>query len=71
MQVFLNLGLLIIKKFWKAGLNGSRLLRKVLDAKNKNEKSICCAGAIGIYPNSLDEVYLEDSPFHNKIFYKK
>ena len=34
-------------------------------------KSICCAGAIGIYPNSIDDIHEENSPLSQENFFTK
>ena len=34
-------------------------------------KSICCAGAIGIYPNSIDDIHEENSPLSQENFLQK
>ena len=52
-------------------LNSTRLLKKTLDRLNIKMKSICCAGAIGIYPNSLDDIHEENSPLSQENFLQK
>jgi len=52
-------------------VNSSQLLIEVLAKQKIKMKSIVCAGAIGIYPNSLDEVYQEDSPLVQDNFLQK
>ena len=52
-------------------LNSTRLLKKTLDRLNIKMKSICCAGAIGIYPNSIDYIHEEDSPLSQENFLQK
>ena len=52
-------------------LNSTRLLKKTLDRLNIKMKSICCAGAIGIYPNSIDDIHEENSPLSQENFLQK
>ena len=52
-------------------LNSTRLLNKTLDRLNIKMKSICCAGAIGIYPNSIDDIHEENSPLLQENFLQK
>ena len=52
-------------------LNSTRLLKKTLDRLNIKMKSICCAGAIGIYPNSKDDIHEENSPLSQENFLQK
>lgn len=52
-------------------VNSSQLLIEVLAKQKIKMNSIVCAGAIGIYPNSLDEVYQEDSPLVQDNFLQK
>ena len=52
-------------------LNGTRLLKKTLDRLKIKMKSICCAGAIGIYPDSIDEIHDENSPLSQLNFLQK
>ena len=52
-------------------LNSTRLLKKTLDRLNIKMKSICCAGAIGIYPNSIDDIHEENSPLSHENNLKK
>ena len=52
-------------------LNSTRLLKKTLDRLNIKMKSICCAGAIGIYPNSMDDIHEENSPLSQENFLQK
>ena len=52
-------------------LNSTRLLKKTLDRLNIKMKSICCAGAIGIYPNSIDDIHHENSPLSQENFLQK
>jgi uncharacterized protein (TIGR01777 family) len=49
------------KEILESRVSGSRLLKKALDQQKIKMKSIVCASAIGIYPNSLDVVYKEKS----------
>ena len=59
------------KEILESRVNGSRLLRKVMDEKNLRLRNIICASAIGIYPHSLDETYDENSPLVVKNFLQK
>lgn len=59
------------KEILESRVNGTRLLRKALDQQNIRMKSIVCASAIGIYPNSLDEVYDENSSLAEENFLQK
>ena len=59
------------KEILESRVNSSRLLRKVLNEKNLKMKSIVCASAIGIYPNSLVEVYDENSSLMEENFLQK
>ena len=52
-------------------LNSTRLLKKTLDRLNIKMKSICCAGAIGIYPNNIDDIHEENSPLSQENFLQK
>ena len=52
-------------------LNSTRLLNKTLDRLNIKMKSICCAGAIGIYPNNIDDIHEENSPLSQENFLQK
>ena len=52
-------------------LNSTRLLKKTLDRLNIKMKSIVCAGAIGIYPNSIDDIHEENSPLSQENFLQK
>ena len=52
-------------------LNSTRLLKKTLDRLNIKMKSICCAGAIGIYPDSIDDIHEENSPLSHENFLQK
>ena len=56
------------KEILESRVNGSRLLKKALDRQKIKMKNIVCASAIGIYPNSLDEVYEENSPLKKSNF---
>ena len=49
------------KEILESRVKGSRLLKKALDRQKIKMKSIICASAVGIYPNSLDVVYEEKS----------
>lgn len=59
------------KEILESRVNGSRLLRKVLNEKNLKMKTIVCASAIGIYPNSLGEAYDENSSLMEEDFLQK
>jgi len=59
------------KEILESRLNGTRLLRKTLDRKKIKMKSICCAGAIGIYPNSKNDIYEENSGLLQENFLQK
>ena len=59
------------KEISESRVNGSRLLRKVLNKQNIKIKTIVCASAIGIYPSSLKEVYDENSPLVEENFLQK
>ena len=59
------------KDILESRLNGTRLLKKTLDRLNIKMKSICCAGAIGIYPNSLDDIHDENSSLSQENFLQK
>ena len=59
------------KDILESRLNGTRLLKKTLDRLNIKMKSICCAGAIGIYPSSIDDIYDENSPISQENFLQK
>ena len=59
------------KEILESRLNGTRLLRKALGRQNTKMKSIVCAGAIGIYPNSLDDIYDENSRLKQENFLQK
>ena len=59
------------KEILESRVNGSRLLRKVLDEKNIRLRNIICASAIGIYSHSLEETYDENSPLVVKNFLQK
>ncbi len=59
------------KEILESRVNGSRLLRKVLDEKNIRLRNIICASAIGIYSDSLDETYDESSPLVGENFLQK
>ena len=52
-------------------LNGTRLLKKTLDRLKIKMNSICCAGAIGIYPHSIDDIHDENSPLSQQNFLQK
>ncbi len=59
------------KEIFESRVNSSRLLRKELYKQKIKMKSIVCAGAIGIYPNSLDDVYDENSRLEEGNFLQK
>ena len=59
------------KDILESRLNGTRLLKKTLDRLNIKMKSICCAGAIGIYPSSIDDIHDENSPLSQENFLQK
>ena len=59
------------KEILESRVNSSQLLIEILAKQKIKMKSIVCAGAIGIYPNSLDEVYQEDSPLVQENFLQK
>lgn len=59
------------KEILESRVNGSRLLRKALDRQKSKMKSIVCASAIGIYPNSLNDVYDEKSRLTQQNFLQK
>ena len=59
------------KDILESRLNGTRLLKKTLDRLNIKMKSICCAGAIGIYPNSKDDIHEENSRLSQENFLQK
>ena len=59
------------KEIFESRVNGSRLLRKALDQQNIKMKSIICASAIGIYPNSLGKFYYENSSLVVENFLQK
>ncbi len=59
------------KDILESRLNGTRLLKKTLDRLNIKMKSICCAGAIGIYPNILDDIHDENSSLSQENFLQK
>ena len=59
------------KEILESRLNSSNLLMKEMANQKIKMKSIICAGAIGIYPNSLDDVYHENSPLVNENFLQK
>jgi uncharacterized protein len=46
----------------------SRLLRKEMERQKIKMKNIVCASAIGIYPNSLEDTFDENSELGNKNF---
>ena len=59
------------KEIFDSRVNSSRLLGKELYQQKIKMKSIVCAGAIGIYPNSLDDVYDENSRLEQENFLQK
>lgn len=59
------------KEILESRVNSTRLLRNALDQQNIRMKSIVCASAIGIYPNSLYEVYDENSSLIEENFLQK
>lgn len=59
------------KEILESRVNSSRLLRMALKQNKIKMKSIVCAGAIGIYPNSLDDVYDENSFLDQENFLQK
>ena len=59
------------KDILESRLNGTRLLKKTLDRLKIKMNSICCAGAIGIYPDSIDDIHDENSPLSQLNFLQK
>lgn len=59
------------KEILESRLNCTNLLMKEMTNQKIKMKSIVCAGAIGIYPNSLDDLYHENSPLVNENFLQK
>ena len=59
------------KDILESRLNGTRLLKKTLDRLKIKMNSICCAGAIGIYPDSIDDIHDENSPLSQQNFLQK
>ena len=59
------------KDILQSRLNGTRLLKKTLDRLKIKMNSICCAGAIGIYPDSIDDIHDENSHLSQLNFLQK
>ena len=59
------------KDILESRLNGTRLLKKTLDRLKIKMNSICCAGAIGIYPDSIDDIHDENSHLSQLNFLQK
>jgi uncharacterized protein (TIGR01777 family) len=59
------------KTILNSRINTSRLLKKEMQRQNIKMKNIICAAAIGIYPNSLEETYHEESDTEANNFLQK